>query len=434
MTTHPSQAMTAPEPITEAADLSSLAVAGEAADVVPAEGQLRILRGPDVDAAAAAAGNPDVIGDAVADADPLPLEAQFWLAELVPTEDDVYLDVVSVAEEHSRAAPPPLSEPGDVIDLLSGSEALEAIDALAPFTLPDGLSDRDVLTFASPVTLRADGLGHHHDDLILLDFTPFAKPDNPGKGNGGGGAGGDGGDGGTLSSYLSGDPNVADSTEYNIQITFKGSWTVELQDAFLWAADWISDVIIGDVQDVFFRGKVIDDISITAELKEIDGSGGILGQAGPTAIRTSGYLPAAGKMEFDIADANVYYEFGLWDDIVLHEMLHTIGFGTIWDYLGLVDGSGTSTPTFTGEQAMIAYVDLLNDDDIVEPTAVPLESGWGPGTDESHWDEDTFGNEIMTGFIDDPNYTSDMTVASLADLGYVITTDPWSDPLSTATV
>ena len=115
-------------------------------------------------------------------------------------------------------------------------------------------------------------------------------------------------------------------------------------------------------------------------------------------------------------------------------MLHTVGFGTIWDYLDLVDGSGTSTPTFTGAEATLTYKQLFGG-----TGGVPLESGYGPGTDESHWDEALFDNELMTGFVDtdgdintpavgDSNYISGMTVASLADIGYTIDLS-WSNDL-----
>lgn len=253
-------------------------------------------------------------------------------------------------------------------------------------------------------------------DLILLDMTSYARPEKAGKGGGKGGNkdSSDSNDPGALSDYLSGDPG-----DYNILIDFKGSWTSTLQDAFTDAAELISDIILGDIADVFFRGTTIDDIKIKAELVEIDGAGGILGQAGPTAIRTANFLPAAGMMEIDSADAEAYVALGLWDEIVLHEMLHTIGFGSVWDYKGLVAGSGTADPTFTGTQATLAYRSLFDADDA---TGVPLEQDGGPGTIESHWDEETFGAEIMTGYLDFAgNYLSDVTVASLTDLGYETT-------------
>lgn len=60
---------------------------------------------------------------------------------------------------------------------------------------------------------------------------------------------------------------------------------------------------------------------------------------------------------------------------------------------------------------------------------MPVEQDGGPGTRDSHWDEETFGNEIMTGYINNSdNYLSDMTVASLEDLGYDTVWSP-DDPL-----
>ena len=113
-------------------------------------------------------------------------------------------------------------------------------------------------------------------DLTFIDISSFAKGGNGGgKGGGKGGGGDDGGGDGTLSSHVSGEPGG-----YNIEIIFKKAWTVDLQTAFIDASELISDFITDDISDVFFRGKIIDDIRIDAELKNIDGEGGILGQAG----------------------------------------------------------------------------------------------------------------------------------------------------------
>ena len=257
-------------------------------------------------------------------------------------------------------------------------------------------------------------------DLIFLDFGASGKggvPGGNGGGKGGGGGGGGGDDPNVLSSYISGDAGG-----YNIEINFKGSWTSDLQTAFIEVSELISDLITGDIADVFFRGKIIDDIRIDAKLEEIDGEGGILGRAGPTAIRSDGYLPATAIMEFDIADAANFNTMPsgsvgtLWDDIVTHEMMHTIGFGTIWTYLDLLSGGGTDDPRFIGVNATDQYEYTF---DVTNSGGVPVEGDGGSGTRDSHWDEETFGNEIMTGYINNSdNYLSDMTVASLDDLGY----------------
>lgn len=265
-------------------------------------------------------------------------------------------------------------------------------------------------------------------DLIFLDFEVSGKGGVPGGNGGGKGGGGGGGDDpNVLSKYVSGDEGG-----YNIEINFKGSWTYDLQQAFITSSELISDLIVGDIADVFYRGKIIDDIRIDAKLTEIDGEGGILGRAGPTAIRTDGYLPATAIMEFDVADAANFNsmpsgtEGTLWDDIVTHEMMHTVGFGTIWTYQDLLSGGGTANPTFTGENATAVYEASSFYDatsgypDSADPDfGVPVEGNIGPGSDDSHWDDEIFDNEIMTGYINNSdNYLSNMTVASLEDLGY----------------
>jgi hypothetical protein len=223
-------------------------------------------------------------------------------------------------------------------------------------------------------------------------------------------------DGSTLGQYVSGDPNVANAYEYNIQIKFVGSWTDDLRQAFVLSAEAISDFIVGDIPNVGTRRSVIDDILITASLASIDGGGGILAQAGPDFVRPGSYLPWQGTMQFDAADAGYYNGIGIFDDIVLHEMIHTIGFGTIWTNLGLISGGN-----FAGSRA--------NATDS-RSGLIPLELDGGAGTSYSHWDEETFGTELMTGFIDNDNYLSYMTIASLGDLGYNVVsgasyTPPW---------
>jgi hypothetical protein len=276
-------------------------------------------------------------------------------------------------------------------------------------TAPEGVPAEPGLPDAVPPAAGPDAPLGAGDLTLMAPSLLGAKGGEKGPPGGGGGGGG-GSDGGTtlLSSYTSGDPNVADSAEYNIEIIFKGSWTEALQQAFIDAAEYLSDVILDDIADVFFRGKVIDDIRIDAKLTTIDGEGGILGQAGPTAYRTANFLPATAVMEFDSADAAYFDSLGLFDDIVLHEMMHSIGFGTMWDLMGLTEGSiEADSLVFIGANATDVY-----------GAPVPVETDYGSGTAGGHWDEETFLNELMTGFIDDANYLSNMTIAALEDMGY----------------
>jgi hypothetical protein len=230
-----------------------------------------------------------------------------------------------------------------------------------------------------------------------------------------------------LTSYTSGQGTYGVVSDFNIEIVFEGDgWTQELQEDFILAAEYLSSIITGDVPNA--RRPGVDDIRISATITDIDGEGGVLGQAGPTQLRFFSKLPTTGIMEFDVADAQTFADEGLFDDIVLHEMIHTLGFGTIWTQLGLTEGSvRTDDIVFIGENALIAYNAEFGDIAANDPNGVPVETDGGSGTAGGHWDEDLFVNELMTGFIDDENYLSAMTVASLEDLGYETVFDA-SDP------
>lgn len=67
---------------------------------------------------------------------------------------------------------------------------------------------------------------------------------------------------------------------------------------------------------------------ITAQLSEIDGSGGVLGSAGPNGIwndcQTISYR---GMMDFDISDITDMENQGTLEGVIMHEMGHVIGVG-----------------------------------------------------------------------------------------------------------
>lgn len=268
--------------------------------------------------------------------------------------------------------------------------------------------------------------------IIPFDGVFFAKGGNTGGGGGGG-------SGGVLPTYTAG---WADgSSGYDIKIDFKGTgWTSGLQTAFTHAADYFVTVITADLpgSDGLYRGKLIDDLYITAEVTTIDGTSGILGQAGPNAIWTQTQLTAAGQMKFDVADAIDFYNRGLWDDIVTHEMMHVLGFGSLWNYGNrhLVDNNASGQPEFyRGGNALAAYNELFG----TTASYIPVETDGGSGTAGSHWDDDTLNNELMTGYIGGtnqsgqydpymPNYLSKFSVMSLADLGYTVGSyQPYTD-------
>ena len=191
-------------------------------------------------------------------------------------------------------------------------------------------------------------------------------------------------------------------------------------------------MITGDLPDVNVRGfGLVDDLVIDASAPFIDGRGGTLGQAGPRTFRSGSGLPSSGIMEFDSADIAELERSGGLEDVIVHEMGHVLGIGTIWRQKGLLTGAGGSDPRFTGRGATTEYNRIFGRNE----SSVPVENRGGQGTPDGHWRESVFDNELMTGFLNSgvSNPLSRITVASLGDLGYEVdlsAADPYSPPRS----
>jgi len=129
-------------------------------------------------------------------------------------------------------------------------------------------------------------------------------------------------------------------------------------------------------------------------------------------------LPARGIMQFDSADLQRMEDDGSLAGVIIHEMGHVLGIGTLWSDLGLIQGSGSNNPEFTGANAMREYAALTN---LPDPQFVPLANTGGGGTREGHWRESVFDTELMTGYVDIGQMPlSKLTVASLQDIGYQV--------------
>ena len=181
---------------------------------------------------------------------------------------------------------------------------------------------------------------------------------------------------------------------------------------------------------------------IQAEFDSIDGPGKILGQAGPCMVRTPSGLTVLGVMEFDTADVAALINQGLLNTVMLHEMGHVIGFGTLWDNppnACLQDTSGSSPKVvndtyFSCAKARAAFDSIgglsYTGASLSPPggNKVPVENcgassptGCGLGTVNSHWREPVFGNELMTGYVNSgQNPLSVVTIAAQEDLGYTV--------------
>jgi hypothetical protein len=212
-------------------------------------------------------------------------------------------------------------------------------------------------------------------------------------------------------------PTTPSAGGFQITLNMTGL-TASEQAIFQQAAARWSQVITGDLPNATYRGQTVDDLLIDASATSIDGVGGILGQSGPDAFRAGTDLPYHGLMEFDSADIASMEQSGLLFSVILHEMGHVLGIGTIWEDKGLLTGAGTSNPIFTGANATAQYNQIFG----TNARGVPVEATGGSGTADSHWRETVFTNELMTGWAGPGTNLplSRATVGSLADLGYTV--------------
>ena len=210
-------------------------------------------------------------------------------------------------------------------------------------------------------------------------------------------------------------------TDFSIEVRFEGGLTPSQRAVFELAAARWREVILGDLPAVIINGEEIDDLIIFAKGEHIDGQGSILGQAGPTQIRSDSKLPATGVMSFDSADLNQMEANGSLISVIIHEMGHVLGIGTLWETMKLVQGLSGNDPVFTGPAAIREYATLRGSDQLEN---VPIANTGGPGTRGGHWRETTFANELLTGFLNAGNNPlSRLTIACLQDMGYKVNMD-----------
>jgi leishmanolysin len=239
---------------------------------------------------------------------------------------------------------------------------------------------------------------------------------------------------------------TSSASNFTIQLVYLSTPTATQKAAFDAAAQHWSRIVVGDIPDVQVNfpandcnvgepaiNQTVDDVLIYVLVAPIDGVGGILGQAGPCRVRLSDDLPATGVMHFDTADLANLETQGTLNDVILHEMGHVLGFGSIWNDAthSLVVGlaaqcnppppAASCDPHFVGANATSAFNTLNGGNAYVLGAKVPVEATGGVGTQDSHWRESVFDTELMTGFISAPgNPLSATTIASLQDLGYTV--------------
>ncbi len=191
-----------------------------------------------------------------------------------------------------------------------------------------------------------------------------------------------------------------------------------------------SNTIPGDIRNQL-NGR------LTISVFDQDFGGGVLAAAGVAADVTSvlgGRNRAVATDSVMFFDPDTIAGFNQDDlqDVVIHEMGHALGFGTLWEANNLIQPIPPrgGVLQYRGINARRTFAQEAG---FNRPQVgfVPIELEGGAGTALSHWDDDNFffnsidrNNriELMTGFFVDntERFISETTFASLVDLGYVV--------------
>ena len=213
---------------------------------------------------------------------------------------------------------------------------------------------------------------------------------------------------------------------FDISVTFSTAVSDSQRAAFTAAEQTWESLLSGYLTPT--ANAVVTTLAISAAIQPIDGVGAILGAAGPSSFFNDGVyeLATAGEMEFDSADVANLETNGRFNAVILHEMAHVMGFGTLWTDNGVY---ANGTGQYTGLSALATYRTEYN-----QPLAtfVPVELGGGAGTRNAHWAEvnpntanifdgqgRSLTQELMTGFLGANSYISCMTVEQFRDIGYL---------------
>jgi hypothetical protein len=111
-----------------------------------------------------------------------------------------------------------------------------------------------------------------------------------------------------------------------------------------------------------------------------------------------------GRVEFNTKYLSYYSEYKV-SGTIIHEIGHTLGFG-LKKWMALLD----SKDGFT--QAAINALPDLKD--------MSVETGGGPGTEYSHWDEEEHDEELMTGYKDNTEHVLPVTISIMELLGHQV--------------
>ena len=237
---------------------------------------------------------------------------------------------------------------------------------------------------------------------------------------------------------------------FNIELVFVSDFTDARKDVMRQAARRWETIITEGLPDVDFSAHPfrqeetivvddsVDDLRVFV-YKVTDADRSVAAFAGPVYVRSGPTgLPALGDVfvsSFFLDNNNAAYEsfnkMSLWygerilRDLMVHEIAHVLGFGSLWQTFGLVHQlSGDAY--FSGESAIQAFNAAGGEtyDGNKVPVTSAISGSCGAGT---HWNPNVFrgldrlfGAEVMEPTLEKEHALSAITIQSIADLGYVV--------------
>ena len=169
------------------------------------------------------------------------------------------------------------------------------------------------------------------------------------------------------------------------------------------------------------RIGTLDDLVIVANVHTTEED--FLAQAGICGIHDG--IPFMGAIEVNAERMEWMEHNGHLEEMMLHEIGHVLGIGTLWRQSGLLRNPSQATDSlvdthFAGPLAIAAFDDAGGTD--YDGAKVPVQRRRLGTAGDSHWRESVLGHELLTPILypNTVNPLSAITIQSLADLGYTV--------------